>query len=345
MKLKKGLWGLLLSLSLLVVGLFGWPLTSSAATQPAANFVVTPLLPKNQLNTKDGYFNLKVTPGSTQVLQLSVTNPGTSSRQIDVSPVNATTADTGTIVYIPSDRTDPSAQTTFTKMTSKPISLTLGAHQGKTVTFETKIPKSGFTGEILGGLFVTNPKTSEASSKRNAQNFQLANRYAVTTAVALWCQPNKPISAKVQLASTKVSYSKTDTAPMVVAKLRNLAPIAFGDLQMRAQIFEQANGHQVVSQTLKNRSMAPNSWFDSAIGLGDKPLPAGRYTLKLKLASGDRHWNFTRPFTLSKAHAQEQNTSTKPANSHQQVWFWLAGGSVLVLLIIGGAYWLGRKHK
>lgn len=343
MKIKPIIWGLL-SLSLLVTGLFGRPSPAQAATQPDENFVVTPLLPNNQLNSKDGYFNLKVTPGSTQVLKLSVTNPGSSSRQIDVSPVNATTADTGTIVYIPSNRTDPSAQTTFTKMTSKAISLTLAPHQGKTVTFETKIPKNGFSGEVLGGLFVTNPQTSEASTKRNAQNFQLANRYAVTTAVALWCQPNQTIPAKVALANTKVVYSKTDTAPMVVAKLRNLAPIAFGDLQVHAQLFEQTNGREVAAQTQKNRSMAPNSWFDLEMGLGDKPLPAGRYTLKLKLASGDRHWNFTQPVSLSKAHAQEHNNSTKPATGRQQSWLWFAGGGLLILLIIVGAYVLGRKH-
>jgi len=343
MKIKPIIWGLL-SLSLLATGLFGRPSPAQAATQPDANFVVTPLLPKNQLNPKDGYFNLKVTPGSTQILQLSVTNPGSSSRQIDVIPVNATTADTGTIVYIPSNRTDPSAQTTFTKMTSKAISLTLAPHQGKTVTFKTKIPKNGFSGEVLGGLFVTNPQTSEASNKRNAQNFQLANRYAVTTAVALWCQPNQTIPAKVVLANTKVVYSKTDTAPMVVAKLRNLAPVAFGGLQIHAQLFEQANGHEVAAQTLKNRSMAPNSWFDSEIGLGDKPLPAGRYTLKLKLASGDRHWNFTEPVNLSKAHAQEHNNSTKTATGKQQLWLWFAGGGLLILLIIVGAYVLGRRH-
>ena len=344
MSLRKLIWGLL-TLGLLGGQAFGFPLPAQAAQTPTANFVVTPLFPKNQLSTKDGYFNLKVTPGSTQTLKLSVTNPGTTRRELQIIPVTATTADSGTIVYIPSNRTDPSAKTTFTKMTSPAVTVDLAPHQGKTVSFATKIPKDGFTGEILGGLFVTNPKTSKASTKRTAQNFQLANRYAVTTAVALWCQPNQAVPAKVQLASTKVITNDASTAPVVVAKLRNLAPIAFGELKIKAQIFDKATGHEVASQTLKNRAMAPNSWFNDEIGLGDKPLTPGKYTLKMQLASGDRHWRFTQDFTLSKTRTQEHNTRTKPVKgTATTTWYWFALAGSLALVVIGLAYWLGRRH-
>lgn len=345
MSLRKLIWGLL-TLGLLGGQAFGFPLPVQADQTPTANFVVTPLLPKNQLSTKDGYFNLKVTPGSTQTLKLSVTNPGTTRRELQIIPVNATTADSGTIVYIPSNRIDPSAKTTFTKITSPAVTVDLAPHQGKTVSFVTKIPKNGFTGEILGGLFVTNPKTSKASTKRTAQNFQLANRYAVTTAVALWCQPNQAVPAKVQLASTKVITNDASTAPVVVAKLRNLAPIAFGELEIKTQVFEKATGHEIVSQTLKNRAMAPNSWFNSEIGLGDKSLAPGKYTLKMQLASGDRHWRFAQDFTLSKTRAQEHNTRTKSVKKTATTeWYWFALAGGLAVVIGGLAYWLGRRHK
>ncbi|WP_338208203.1 DUF916 and DUF3324 domain-containing protein [Lactiplantibacillus paraxiangfangensis] len=345
MSMRKLIWGLLM-LGLFGVQAFGFPLPVQADPTPTANFVVTPLLPKNQLSTKDGYFNLKVTPGSTQTLKLSVTNPGTTRCELQIIPVNATTADSGTIVYIPSNRTDPSAKTTFTKMTSPAVTVDLAPHQGKTVTFATKIPKSGFTGEILGGLFVTNPKTSKASTKRTAQNFQLANRYAVTTAVALWCQPNQAVPAKVQLASTKVITNDASAAPVVVAKLRNLAPIAFGELEIKTQVFEKATGHKVVSQALKNRAMAPNSWFNSEIGLGDKSLAPGKYTLKMQLASGDRHWRFVQDFTLSKVRAQEHNTRTKLGKKTATTeWYWFALAGGLAVVSGGLAYWLGRRQR
>ena len=177
-------------------------------------------------------------------------------------------------------------------------------------------------------------------------NFQLANRYAVTTAVALWCQPNQTVPAKVQLASTKVITNDASAAPVVVAKLRNLAPIAFGELEIKTQVFEKATGHEIVSQTLKNRAMAPNSWFNFEIGLGDKPLAPGKYTLKMQLASGDRHWRFAQDFTLSKARAQEHNTHTKPGKGTATTeWYWFALASGLAVAIGGLAYWLGRRQR
>lgn len=64
--MKKKIWSwLFLGLGLFVGGLLCAPQVSFAAAQPpVANFIVTPLLPKNQLSSKDSYFNLKVRPGA-----------------------------------------------------------------------------------------------------------------------------------------------------------------------------------------------------------------------------------------------------------------------------------------
>ncbi|ETY73913.1 cell surface protein [Lactiplantibacillus fabifermentans T30PCM01] len=341
--MKKKIWSwLFLGLSLFVIGLLRAPRVISAAAQPpVANFIVTPLLPKNQLSSKDSYFNLKVTPGSTQILKIAVSNPSTTPRTLKISPVNATTADVGSAEYVPSDRSDPSATTTFTKMTSPAVTISLAAKQGKTITFKTTIPKNGFKGEVLGALFVTDlQKISKSTNGK--QTFKMENRYAESTAVALWCDPKTPIPVNLQL--TNVTVTTNNGLPAVHAKIRNLAPILFGDLQIKSQVMAQATGKTVTTQTLKSGSVAPNSWFNYGISLGDHNLSAGRYTLKMQLTSGQRHWHFTRQFTLTAPKAQQHNQQLPKHHAGTNWWLWGSLAAILVIAISGGAYWLGRRR-
>lgn len=328
----------------LLVGTLGGVLPVTAAKVPA-NFAATPLIPKNQISNQAGYFDLQVTPGATQVLKLAVTNPSSSQRTLQVIPVNATTSDSGNAVYIPSKRTDASAQTTFTKMTSGPVTITLAPHQGKTVTFHTQIPAAGFTGEVLGGLFVTDPNATKSTAENgDNSDLHLNNRYAEVTAVALQCRPHQKFRTDLRLAA--VGVHRPTTQPTAFARLRNLTPALFGDLQINARVMQNSTGKQIAAQTLHNGSMAPNSWFDYNVDLGSKPLAAGKYTLKLHATSGKRVWNFSGSFTLTRRQSAEHNSLIK-SDRHQNLWWlwWLILLLILLaLLLVLGAYWLGKRH-
>ncbi|MFC6180121.1 DUF916 and DUF3324 domain-containing protein [Lactiplantibacillus daowaiensis] len=322
--------------------LIGRPPLLQAATKPT-NFVATPFLPKNQLSKKAGYFDLKVTPGQTQVLKLAVTNPGDTARTLEVIPVNATTSDAGSVVYIPSTRRDPSAQTTFTALTSGAMTIKLAPHQGKTVTFRTKIPAGGFRGQVLGGLFVTDPKATVPKPKSKKQNFRLQNRYAEVTAVSLTCQPKKAIPITLKLAAVKVGLQ--NNTPMVFAKIRNLAPVLFGQLQIQAQVRQKSTGRVITTQHLKQGSMAPNSWFNYGVKLGSKDLAAGTYSLDLHLTSGTRHWHFKQNFVLSAKRTREHNTTVKAVKQPVNWWLWLILALTLLSLLLVGTYWLGKQRS
>jgi len=332
-----------LGILVLLVGALGGASPATAAKVPA-NFAATPLLPKNQLSSKVGYFDLQVTPGATQVLKLAVTNASSSQRTLQVMPVNATTADSGNAVYIPSKRTDPSAQTTFTKMTSGAVTVTLAPHQGKTVTFHTQIPAAGFSGQVLGGLFVTDPHaTASTAENGDASDFHLNNRYAEVTAVSLQCQPNQKQRINLQLA--RVGVHRADSQPTAFARLRNLTPALFGDLQIDARVVQNSTGKQIATQTLSNGSMAPNSWFNDNVNLGNNPLDAGKYTLKLHATSGKRVWNFSGSFVLTRRQSVEHNSLIKSDLQPTYWWiWWLILALLLALLLAIGAYWLGKRR-
>ncbi|MCG0621006.1 cell surface protein precursor [Lactiplantibacillus plantarum] len=68
-----GQWWLLV-LALLLGGLLGSLPGQAASNTPASGFILTPLLPKDQLDKQAGYFNMKVTPGTTSTFRVSVSN-------------------------------------------------------------------------------------------------------------------------------------------------------------------------------------------------------------------------------------------------------------------------------
>lgn len=335
MRKKFKLWGLLVLA--VIAGL--WSGTQiQAAKQPPANFEMTPLLPDNQIDKKASYFNLQVKPGATQVLKVAVSNPTADAKTLRVVPVNATTSDTGNVVYIPSSRQDPSATTTFTKMTSAAVTIKLAPHQAKTVSFTTRIPKAGFPGEVLGGIFVTDTQ-SQGAKLKSKQGFAIKNRYAEVAAVALWSQPKKSIPVKLLLADARVKTVNQQL--QVAAKIRNVTPTLFGQLQIKARVIQQSSGKTVATQTLKSGSMAPNSWFNYAIVLGSATrLPAGKYVVKLQLTSGKRKWNLQRDFTLSAQRAQQHNHQINKRTARQW-WPWVLAG-IVGLGLLAGAYWFGR---
>lgn len=330
-----------LVLALMLGGLLGMQPIHAATSTPASSFVLTPLLPKDQLDKQAGYFNLKVTPGSTRELKVSVSNPSKSTITLEVTPVNATTSDAGSVAYVPSNRQDPSATTTFKDMTSAGVTVQLAAHQAKTVGFTVTIPKNGFKGEVLGGLFVTNP-TASATKPTNDQGFVLKNRYAEVTAVALWCQPQETIP--VQLVLDQVKVTTDNGQPVLFAKLRNLAPTLFGQLTIQARVIDRVTRKTVATQRLKSGSMAPNSWFNYHVALGSDRLAAGNYQLKLHLTSGTRVWNFSHNFTLTAQRASQHNH--RLVGPHKVNW-WLWGSLALVglLALLMAAYWFGQRRS
>lgn len=335
-KLRWWLMGFLLILGVLL----GVTPVQAASQSNASGFVLTPLLPKNQLDKQAGYFNLQLDPNSTQTLKVAVSNPSKTAVTVRIVPVNATTADTGNVVYVPSNRTDPSATTTFTDMTSSGVTVRLAANQAKTISFKVTVPKDGFKGEVLGGLFATNTASSTANGKNN-QGFVLKNRYAEVTAVALWAQAPKPIPVKLDLA--KVTVVNQSDQPVVIAKIRNLTPTLFGKLKVQARVVQLKTGKTVATQELKSGSMAPNSWFNYHVTLGKQKLVAGQYQLNLHLTSGQQQWNFKRDFRLTARHAKQHNqrlVSPRKINW----WLWATVALVILLALLVTAYWIGHSH-
>ncbi|MCT0448490.1 DUF3324 domain-containing protein, partial [Lactococcus lactis] len=81
--------------------------------------------------------------------------------------------------------------------------------------------------------------------------------------------------------------------------------------------------------------MAPNSNFDYAISLGDKPFKPGKYTFKGIAKSERKQWNFEKDFEIKGKAAKSFNKkSVSIKKDHTWIYFLLGGLLLISLLII-----------
>ncbi|GKT04155.1 DUF916 and DUF3324 domain-containing protein [Furfurilactobacillus entadae] len=318
------------------------PQTVFAETSPTtgAGFTITPEFPKNQLPDETSFFDLKVTPDQTQELTVVVANKTNQARSLTVQPTNATTGDNGVVVYTPNKKRDSSAKYTFTQLTSKAVTVKLAANEAKPITFTTQIPKKGFQGQILGGIFVSDPATHKATGQ--TKGFKINNRYSMVLGVRLQENPNKKVTPDLALNQVRAGEVAGDGA--VLANLQNKAPVLFGKMSITGRVYPRNSSNQLYKTTKHDYAMAPNSNFNYAISTGHHRLKAGKYTLKLTATSAKRSWKFTKNFTISQKEADKYNKQLTNVK-HNWTWLYVLLAILGALLLAGISFWLGRRNK
>lgn len=310
--------------------------TEAAAATPdsGAGFTVSPQFPANQNSSTTGYFDLAVAPNDTQKITVNVINTTDHARKLRVQPTDAWTGDNGLVNYTPNSKKRPETNTSFTKLTSRGVTVALNAHEGKPVTFTTNIPAHGFAGQILGGIFVTDPAVTKTSGK---QNFKINNRYAMIIGVLLHQVDRSKVTPNLKLGS--VTGSQKNQRATILATLKNPRPVLFGKMTIHAKV----TGQMQTTTTLKNYEMAPNSRFNAAIDLGERKLQPGHYHLDLTAKSGRHTWHFSRNFTVTKQAANQANEHIKVKQNW--LWLWITLGIIVAGLFLFGGYWIGRRRQ
>lgn len=324
-----------------LVGLFIAGL--AAAPQPVqaagAGFTIKPDLPANQL-TSASYFDLLVKPAQQETLTIYVTNTTAATETLKVSPVSAYTAYNGVLGYAPNQLHDNSATVTFKQMMSKPQTVTLAGKQTQAVHFTLKIPRGGFTGQVLGSLYVTEP-TAHTTAKQS-KGVSINNRFAMVIGVLLQTSRTK---VTPQLKLNRVRPGTQANQAAVLANLQNTSPRLLDGMSLNAKIYRAGTKTLVKHRRVSGYSFAPNTNFDYGI-LFKKALVPGKYDLALTAKAAGRTWHFTRAFTITRQQSDRiaKRVGQKPASRIN--WWWLALGIILVLLlVIGWLLWLLLRRR
>lgn len=316
--------------------LLGWAIPGRTVGAAGAGYTVTPALPDNQ-RSEATYFDLLMKKGETQTLTIYVSNVSEEQKVLLVTPTNAFTQTNGEIGYTPNQHRDSSAQTRFTAMTEKAKSVTVAAGATKAVSFKAQIPRSGFTGQVLGSFYVTEPgaKTEQQSTK----GVQITNKYALVVGVLLQLQ-EQVVSPQLELNEVHPGTQNNQAA--ILANLQNTAPRLFGKMTINAKIYRSGTDQVVLKRQVKNYAFAPNSNFDFGV-LSKTPLKPGKYDIDMTVKATGKTWHFRKTFTIDQAQADRIEKALGHKVSHFN-WWWGGLGILLVLLLLGGLFWW-RRHR
>ncbi|WP_125709616.1 DUF916 and DUF3324 domain-containing protein [Lacticaseibacillus porcinae] len=332
-KIHLGFWMVVVWLGMICCG------SAQPVLATGASFTVAPQLTANQMGNIKGYFNLKLAPQQTDQIAVTVTNITNQSKTIRVQPVNASTANNGTLSYDPGTVKDPSAKYRFTELVTdlKPVTIKLPAKTQKVVTYTVTMPKAAFTGQILGGLRVEDT----AGYAGKSTGVGVVNHFAMVVAVQLQNDPAK-VAPKLHLREVKVGVQDHQAA--VLATLQNSEPRLFNQMSLKAKVTKRGETKALISRTGQQLSMAPNSRFTYAV-FSQKALVAGQYTLHIDAKAQEWQWQFSRNFTITRQQAATTNRKANLKVDRKWQWVWFVIVSLLVLIAILLFLLLRRRHQ
>lgn len=328
---------MLAGLITLSVCLFGMKMQKVQAED--IQFSVEAILPENQRDTGHTYFDLRVSPGQQQDLELELVNKTDEQMNLVVKINPATTNKNGVIDYNTKAHLDPTLQYPLTQLVStdsKKVKLEGG--ERKKISLHLSVPEIPFSGQILGGVYVSVVPRNEKDRKKT----KIINKQSIVKGIML-SESDEEIEPKFDLLN--VSANQIGYRNVFLAKIQNPVPLLIEDLSLTAKVYASGSSKAIFEEQKNGVKMAPNSYFDYPIFLEEKPFEAGNYRLDLNLQYQGRKWHFEKKFKVSKLEAQKYNDQIKQNKNKNNIWPVVGGVVIFIIVVLGVALFMLKKRK
>ncbi|MDA2313226.1 DUF916 and DUF3324 domain-containing protein [Bacillus cereus group sp. MYBK35-2] len=304
------------------------------------NFSVNAIIPENQVDKNQTYFDLMMAPGETQKIQVQLKNDTTQEVVIETYANTAVTNSNGITDYSTTNpKLDSTLKIPFSQIAKVEKETKIPSKGTVMLDVEIKMPNVQFDGVILGGLYFKEKENDR--KKEKSDNVQVENKYAYVIGVML---RETSINIKPDLKLNEVKPDQVNARNVVTANLQNTKAALLKDLHVDAKVYRE-NGNSVLHETKKeNLRMAPNSNFDYAISWDNKALEPGTYRLEMKATDGDQKWKWTKKFTIEEKEAQKLNDTAVEAKKDYTMYY-IIGGILLLIILLLLVFWLGRRSK
>lgn len=305
-------------------------------------FGVQANLPKNQIDEKVTYFDLKLSPGASQTVTVTLTN-GTN-KQVKIKPeVNtATTNLNGVVEYqkVSTNNFDSSLKYSLAKyVTPVEKNVVLNAKATKKIHLRIHMPKGKFNGVMAGGIRLQdqNARVDEKAKKQKGTTVQ--NEYAYLIGMVLQQNTTK-VTPDMKLASVKPGQNNLRN--VINARLRNVKATYLNKLSVNAKVSRAGQSKVLYQQKSTNMQMAPNSVFNYGLKLNGLPLKAGKYVMEITAKSKQQTWHFKKQFTITQKKAAALNAKDVSIKKDYS-WIYVTAGIVILLILIAIAFWITRR--
>ncbi|WP_242141904.1 MULTISPECIES: DUF916 and DUF3324 domain-containing protein [unclassified Bacillus cereus group] len=303
-------------------------------------FAVTAVIPENQIDKNQTYFDLKMKPGQKQTLQVQMKNDTDKEVVVETHANTAVTNSNGIADYsMTNPQFDSTLKIPFSKIAKVQKETKIPAKSTVTLDVNIEMPNESFDGVILGGLYFTEKEDEKAKGK--SDNVQIKNKYAYAIGVVL---RETDTEVKPDLKLNEIKPGQVNARNVVTANLQNTKAAMLKHLTVDAKVYTE-KGKNVLHETKKeDLRMAPNSNFDYAISWDNKALEPGTYRLEMKATDGDQKWEWTKKFTIEGDKAKELNKTAVEAQKDYTMYY-IIGGILLFILLLILVFWLGRRSQ
>lgn len=329
---SKMIWRVFLIFSTVIFLMFG-TLSFADGEEKAVEFSVKAIIPENQIDKNQTYFDLKMEPLKSQKIEVEVYNA--SSRDIDVKVdlANATTNSNALIVYDePEKAPDESLTNPLTTIAAlndvQGGKIKVPAGSSTVVSATINMPESEFDGMILGAMRFEKLPDKE-SGENNSGGVSIQNKYAYVIGIKLTENENrvKPDMILKQVKSGLENYKTATTAV-----LQNPTSSIIRNLKIHGQVLKKGSDEVLHKAEIENGSFAPNSTMDFIVDWEYKPLKAGDYVFRGTAEDGENTWNFEKEFSIAEEEAEAANEKAVEIE-RDYTWIFVLAVAVLISII------------
>lgn len=323
--------------SLLAVMSFGVLMIGNVVNASSgASFSVQPIITDNQKSNL-GYFDLNLSPGQEQVVQVEVFNDSEGQIEVSVETNKATTSDVGNITYQQTNNIDESLIHDIQDLiTNDNETVILLPKESKIVDFTIKMPEEQFTGILLGGLRFT-------LADEEKEIVGIENRFAYTVGVIL---NNSPVELPVNLNLNDITVGQLNYRNHILVNLQNDISRIIDQMDVHAEVYPRDKSTILYSSESSGLRMAPNSNFYYGISTNETAFKPGEYTLKLVALADGEEFEWTQDFEIT---ADEVDNFNKDAilieEQTNNIWMWISYIAIGICFALGFLYLKNKKIK
>lgn len=312
----------------------------------AAGFSYAIEYPDNQIE-KAGYFNLLVTPGQKQTLNVKVINPTSEKITVNVDLNGARTNKNGVVEYGTNQiEKDASMKFPFEEIAKAKKSLEIPANRAEILSIELSMPQTEFDGLILGGIQLSKDDSKDKQEK--VEGSQIKNKYNYIVGVSLRNNFNEVIP---KLALNRVYAEQFNYQNAIFINYSNVNAQMLENMSIEAQISKKGEGEVLYETKKTNMRMAPNSFINFPVSMEGEKMIAGDYVAKILVqGDGNIREEWTKEFKITKEEADKFNTRDLGLVEEKGVdWKFVAmivvGSLVAIGLIYGGISYMQHKKN
>ncbi|MBP1047586.1 DUF916 and DUF3324 domain-containing protein [Enterococcus sp. BWM-S5] len=306
---------------------------TSQAAEEASGFTYQVIFPENQIS-ENGYYDLRMTPGQQQTVEILLKNHGKEELTVDVTLSGARTNPNGVVEYGPTKlEADESMKYEFTDIVKGPESVTLAPGAEEAVRLDITMPEASFDGIILGGIQLQ--RQSDETEAEENQGMMIVNEYAYVVGMVL---SENDTEIAPEMSFIKAYASQPNYRNSIVIDLGNVTATPLKGVTVEAQIMGETSDTVLYDAKKLNMNMAPNTVLNFPVSMGSDAMKAGKYRAHVVATMGDKKWEWTEPFEITKEQADKFNREAVGLVQEQgldwQLIAMIVGGVVAVVVVI-----------